>query len=108
MADGRDTSLSLKSSTEQVESSDPEQSLTKKLNSNDKKSRFSWTGSFEELINFCCKHLNIEPSTCAITRNEQRKTIETKSLIVNFYKTGTLQIQGSDCQRAKDELRSII
>ena len=43
----------------------------------------------------------MDSTTSSITQNEQRK-----SLTVNYYKTGTLQLQGNNSQSAKDKLRA--
>ena len=96
MPNGRDSSLSLETSTPREQSVYPTNSLITKPSYNSKKSAFTWLGSFEELINFCYEHLEVDSTTCSITQNEQRKSIKTKSLIVNYYKTGTLQLQGND------------
>ena len=81
-------------------------SLIKKLSYNSKKSTFTWRGSFDELKIFCFELLDIDSTTCSITQNEQRKSIKAKSLTVNYYKTGTLQLQGNNVQSAKDKLRA--
>ena len=81
-------------------------SLIKKLSYNSKKSTFTWRGSFDELKIFCFEHLEIDSTTCSITQNEQRKSIKAKSLTGNYYKTGTLQLQGNNVQSAKDKLRA--
>ena len=108
MASGYDNSFSTETSIEQAINSDSEHSLMEKLDFNAKKSMFIWLGSFEELQSFCFKYLNIEPASCSITESERAKTIKTNSLIVNFYKTRTVQIQGADCQNAKAHLKSIL
>ena len=91
-------------------SSEPNQastdSLIKKLSYNSKRSTFTWRGSFDELKIFCFELLDIDSTTCSITQNEQRKSIKAKSLTVNYYKTGTLQLQGNNVQSAKDKLRT--
>ena len=69
---------------------------------------FVWSGSFEELQSFCFKYLNIEPADCSITANDRAKTIKTNSLILNCYKTRTIQVQGSDCQNVKLYIRNSI
>lgn len=98
MANGQDNSLSAENLTEQEVNQDFESPLIEKLDYNAKKSTFTWLGSFDELQSFCFKFLNMEPADCLITTNERAKTIKTGSLILNFYKTKTLQVQGSDCQ----------
>ena len=50
----------------------------------------------------------MDSTTCSITQNEQRKSIKAKSLTVNYYKTGTLQLQGNNAQSAKDKLRATL
>ena len=45
---------------------------------------------------------------CLIPQNEQRKSMKAKSLTVNYYKTGTLQLQGNNAQSAKDKLRATL
>ena len=52
--------------------------------------------------------MNIEPADCSITANDRAKTIKTNSLILNFYKTRTIQVQGSDCQNVKVQRQSIL
>ena len=107
MANGRDSSLSLETSTLQENAVYPTNSLIKKLSYNLKKSAFTCLGSFDELKSFCLEHLEMDSTTCSITQNEQRKSIKAKSLILNYYKTGTLQLQGNNDQhKAKDKLRA--
>ena len=84
----------------------PTNSLMKKLSYHSKKSTFTWRGSFDELKIFCFKHLEMDSTTCSITQNEQTKLIKAKSLTVNYYKTGTLQLRGNNAQSAKDKLRA--
>ena len=49
----------------------------------------------------------MDSTTCSITQNEQRKSIKAKSLTLNYYKTGTFQLQGNNAQhKAKDKLRA--
>lgn len=108
MACGQDNSLSAENLTEQEANPDYESLLIEKLDYNAKKSTFTWLGSFDELQAFCFKYLNMEPADCSITANERAKTIKTGSLILNFYKTKTLQVQGSDCQNVKAHLQSIL
>ena len=81
-------------------------SLIKKLSYNSKKSTFTWRSSFVELKIFCFELLEIDSTTCSKTQNEQRKSIKGKSLTVNYYKTGTLQLQGNNVQSAKDKFRA--
>ena len=81
-------------------------SLIKKLSYNSKKSTFTWRSSFDELKIFCFEHLEMDSTTCSITQNKQRKSIKAKSLTVNYYKTGTSQLQGNNTQSAKDKLRA--
>ena len=102
MVKGRDSSLSLESSTLQENAVYPTNSLIKKLSYNLKKSAFTCLGSFDELKSFCFEHLEMDSTTCSITQNEQRKSIKA----VNYYKTGTLQLQGNNVQSAKDKLRA--
>ena len=107
MANGRDSSLSLETSTLQENAVYPTNSLIKKLSYNLKKSAFTCLGSFDELKSFCLEHLEMDSPTCSITQNEQRKSIKAKSLTLNYYKTGTLQLQGNNDQhKAKDKLRA--
>ena len=80
--------------------------LIKKLSYNPKKSTFTWQGSFDELKIFCFELLETDSTTCSLPQNEQRKSIKAKSLTVNYYKTGTLQLQGNNVQSAKDKLRA--
>lgn len=108
MARCQDNSLSTEILTEQEVNPDFEPPLIKKLNYNAKKSTFTWSGSFDELQSFCFKYLNIDPADCSITTNERAKTIKTSSLILNFYKTRTLQVQGSHCQNVKAQLQLIL
>ena len=108
MASGHDSSLSAEVSLEQAIISDSEHPLLGKLDYNASKSVFTWSGSFEELQSFCFKYLNIEPADCSITANERAKTIKTNSLILNFFKTRTVQVQGADCQNVKAQLQSIL
>ena len=96
---GQDNFLSAEILAEQEVSPDFEPLLIEKLDYNPKTSTFTWSGSFEEIQSFSFKYLNIDPAACSITMNERAKTIKTSSLILNFYKTSTLQVQGSDCQR---------
>ena len=107
MACGQDNSLSTEILAEHEVNRDFEPPLIEKLDYNPKKSTFTWSGSFEELQSFYFKYLNIDPAACSITMNEKAKTIKTSSLILNFYKTRTLQVQGSDCQKVNAQLQSI-
>ena len=107
-ASGHDNCLSADNVTDSVVISDTELPLLEKLDFNVKKCMFTWSGSFEELQSFCFKYLNIEQADCSITANERAKTIKTNSLILNFYKTRTVQVQGSDCQNVKAQLQSIL
>ena len=108
MANGRDSSLSLETSTLQENAVYPTNSLIKKLSYNLKKSAFTCLGSFDELKSFCLEHLEMDSTTCSITQNEQRKSIKAKSLTLNYYKTGTLQLQGNNDQhKAKDNFERL-
>ena len=107
MASGHDSSLSAEVSPEQEVISDSEHPLLKKLDYNANKS-VTWSGSFEELQSFCFKYFNIEPADCSITANERAKTIKTNSLILNFFKTRPVQVQGADCQNVRAQLQSIL
>lgn len=106
MANGRDSSLSLETSTLQENAVYPTNSLIEKLSENSKKSTFMWLRSFDKLKNFCFKHLEMDSTMCSITQNQQRKWIKAKSLTVNYDKTGTLQLQRCNPQSAKDKLRA--
>lgn len=108
MACGQENSSSAEILAVHEVNPDFEPPLIEKLDYNPKKFTFTWSGSFEELQSFCFKYLNIDPAECSITRNERTKSIKTSSLILNFYKTRTLQVQGSDSQNVKAQLQSIL
>ena len=108
MACGQENSLSAEILAVQEVNPDFEPPLIEKLDYNPKKFTFTGSGSFKELQSFCFKYLNVDPAECLITRNERAKSIKTSSLILNFYKARTLQVQGSDCQNIKAQLQSIL
>ena len=97
MADGRVSLSSTNFSEENDDNNDslasPSLSDTRHLKIN--KSKFSWSGSFEELINLAEKHLDVNRETTKLLENENKKSIKADHLILNWYEsTETLQLQG--------------
>ena len=66
------------------------------------KSKFSWAGTFTELIEFTNKYLHLGDGVAKVIDNENKKTIKSDHLILNWYEsTGTLQVQGSRSSSCK-------
>ena len=92
-ADGRVNSSSPDFSEENGSLISPSLLETKNLKGN--RSKFSWAGTFEELIDFAERHLAIKRETAKLSENEIKKTIKAEHLILNWFEsTGTLQLQG--------------
>lgn len=50
----------------------------------------------------------MDSTNCSITQNEQNKSLKAKSLAVNYFKTGTIQLQGNNAKSTKDKLRAAL
>lgn len=73
------------------------------------KSKFSWAGTFTELIEFTNKYLHLGDGVAKVIDNENKKTIKSDHLILNWYEsTGTLQVQGSRSSSCKTYLNQLI
>ena len=73
------------------------------------KSKFSWAGTFSELIEFTNKHLHLGGGVAKVIDNENKKTIKSDHLTLNWYEsTGTLQVQGSSSSTCKTFLNQLI
>ena len=73
------------------------------------KSKFSWAGTFSELIGFTNKHLHLGGGVAKVIDNENKKTIKSDHLTLNWYEsTGTLQVQGSSSSTCKTFLNQLI
>ena len=58
------------------------------------KSKFSWLGSFEQLLQLAEEQLGLNRESMKVFENETKKTIKTEQVNLNwFYSTGTLQVQ---------------
>jgi len=61
------------------------------------KSKFCRAGTFSELIEFTNKHLHLGDGVAKAIDNENKQTIKSGHLTLNWYEsTGTLQVQGSN------------
>ena len=49
------------------------------------KSKFSWAGTFTELIEFTNKYLHLGDGVAKVIDNENKKTIKSDHLILNWY-----------------------
>ena len=73
------------------------------------KSKFSWGGTFSELIEFTNKHLHLGDGVAKVIDNEDKKTIKSDHLTLNWYEsTGTLQVQGYNYSSCKAFLNQMI
>ena len=73
------------------------------------KSKFSWLGSFEQLLQFAEEHLGLNRESMKVSENETKKTIKTEQVILNwFHSTGTLQVQGPRGADCKDFLTKLL
>ena len=106
-ADGRVNSSSAISVDENGSLILPSLLETRNLKRN--KSKFSWSGTFEELIDFALKHLDIKRETAKLSESEHKKTIKAEHLILNWFdSTGTLQLQGSQAAAYKALLNQLL
>ena len=73
------------------------------------KSRFSWLGSFVQLLQFAEDQLGLNCESMKMCENETKKTIKTEQVILNwFYSTGTLQVQGPQVANFKGFLTKLL
>ena len=73
------------------------------------KSKFSWLGSFEQLLQFAEEQLGLNRESMKVSENETKKTIKTEQVILNwFYSTGTLQVQGPQAANFKGFLTKLL
>ena len=110
-ADGRVSLSSTNFSEENDDNSDSlaSSSLPDTRHLKTTKSKFYWSGSFEELLDFAEKHLNINREMAKLSSNETKKTIKADHLILNWYEsTGTLQLQGSQATWYKNFLNRML
>ena len=73
------------------------------------KSKFCWDGTFSELKEFTNKHLHLGDGVAKVIDNENKKTIKSDHLTLNWYEsTGTLQVQGSNSSSCRTFLNQLI
>ena len=73
------------------------------------KTKFSWLGSFEQLLKFAEEQLGLNRESMKVSENETKKTIKTEQVILNwFYSTGTLQVQGPQAANFKGFLTKLL
>ena len=73
------------------------------------KSKFSWSGSFEQLLQFAEEQLDLNRESMKVSENETKKTIKTEQVTLNwFYSTGTLQVQGPQAANCKVFLTKLL
>ena len=71
--------------------------------------KFSWLGSFEQLLQFAEEQLGLNCKSMKVSENETKKTIKTEQVILNwFYSTGTLQVQGPQAANFKGLLTKLL
>ena len=105
--DGRVISSFAKSREENDSLTSP--SLLETRNLKGKKSRLCWSGTFEELIDFAERHLDIKRETAKLSGNEAKKTIKAEHLTLKWFEyTGTLQLQSSRAATYKAILIQLI
>ena len=73
------------------------------------KTKFSWLGSFEQLLQFAEEQLGLNRESMKVSETETKKTIKTEQVILNwFYSTGTLQVQGPQVANFKGLLTKLL
>ena len=73
------------------------------------KSKFSWQGTFQQLLQFAEQHLGLTHELTKVSESETKKTIKTEQIILNWFcSTGTLQIQGSQATSCKTSILQLL
>ena len=73
------------------------------------KSKFSWQGTFKQLLQFAEQHLGLTHELTKVSESETKKTIKTEQIILNWFcSTGTLQIQGSQATNCKTSILQLL
>ena len=73
------------------------------------KSKFSWLGSFEQLLQFAEEQLGLNRESMKVSYNETKKTIKTEQVILNWFSsTLTLQVQGPQAANFKGFLTKLL
>ena len=73
------------------------------------KTKFSWLGSFEELLKLTEEQLGLNRESMKVSEKETKKTIKTEQVIPNwFYSRGTLQAQGPQAANFKGFLTNLL
>ena len=73
------------------------------------KSKLSWLGSFEQLLQFAEEQLGLNRESMKASENDTMKTIKTEQVTLNwFYSTGTLQVQGPHAVNFKGFLTKLL
>ena len=86
---------------------DKDYSLIGHLKAN--KSKFSWLGSFEQLLQFVEEQLGLNRESMKVSENETKRTIKTEQVILNWFSsTGTLQVQGPQAANFKGFLIKLL